>query len=229
MCRSASSGRLALNLGSVVRKVTTTEEASPATTRQRLLDSASALFSAASFNGVSIRDIERHAGVERGLLSYHFGGKQTLWLNVVDSIYDPFLRELSNLASMLRDVPTRERARALRKAYVRFNAHHPEFFRLLVLEGLERTERTEHLEGKLRAGTELYAAMLGSHEPESINDVMLRHLLIAASAAPFVLPAFREPVLEALGMGDDPAATPEFLEPYADLVADLGLDALSRH
>jgi TetR/AcrR family transcriptional regulator len=190
-------------------------------TRQRLLDSALELFSGTSFTGVSIRDIERHAEVERGLLAYHFGSKDALWRAVVDSIYDPFVVEMGALARALRDVSPRERAKALRKSFVRFNARHPEFFRLLVLEGLVRTERTVHLESKIRHGSSLYYDMLGLHAQEELRDVILRFVLLGASAAPFIFPAFQEPLLDALGSDGRRASAAEFLEPYAEAVADL--------
>jgi TetR/AcrR family transcriptional regulator len=190
------------------------------TTRDRILESALTLFAGTSFDGVSIRDIERHAGVERGLLAYHFGSKQALWRDVVDAVFDPFVEELSAASQALQDVSARERARALRKAYVRFNARRPEFFRLLVLEGMVRTERTEHLEEKLRQGTSLSMEMRGETTAD-LSDVIMRFLLIAASAAPFVFPAFRELSVDARELGGGATSTDVLLEPYAEAIANL--------
>ena len=47
-------------------------------TRERLLDAATELFAALGFDGVSARTIETHAGVQRGLIAYHFDTKEAL-------------------------------------------------------------------------------------------------------------------------------------------------------
>ena len=47
-------------------------------TRNKLLEAAAVLFTEHGFEGVTIRDLENAADVQRGLLSYHFGDKETL-------------------------------------------------------------------------------------------------------------------------------------------------------
>lgn len=191
-------------------------------TRDRLVASALTLFASASFDGVSIRDVERHAGAERGLVAYHFGSKQNLWNEAVDTMFEPYLEEMASLSAALRDVTPGERGRALRKAYVRFNARRPEFFRLLVMEGTVRTERTERLEADLRRAADLYREMLDLRDREGVEDLILMFLILGASATPFILPAFREPSLSVLG-DDIDATSPEFLEPYAETIARLSM------
>ncbi|WP_329410598.1 TetR family transcriptional regulator [Nocardia vinacea] len=191
-------------------------------TRDRLVASALALFATSSFDGVSIRDIERHAGVERGLVAYHFGSKQSLWNEAVDTIFLPYIEEMTALAVALRDVTATERGRALRKAYVRFNARYPQFFRLLVMEGMARTERTKRLEDHLRRASKLYKDMLGLRDLERVEDLAMMFFILGASATPFILPAFAVPSLNVLG-DDIDATDPEFLEPYADMIARLSV------
>jgi AcrR family transcriptional regulator len=48
-------------------------------TRDRLLDEAEKLFAQHGFDGVSIRDITKAAGVDVALSNYHFGGKDKLF------------------------------------------------------------------------------------------------------------------------------------------------------
>lgn len=48
-------------------------------TRERLLDEAERLFAHHGFDGVSIRDITKAAGVDVALASYHFGAKEKLF------------------------------------------------------------------------------------------------------------------------------------------------------
>lgn len=49
------------------------------TTRERLIDSASALFADRGYAGASVRDICDLARVNPGAVSYHFGGKRQLY------------------------------------------------------------------------------------------------------------------------------------------------------
>ncbi len=51
--------------------------------RERLLEAAAKLFSARSYEDVSIRDIAGAAGVRHGGVNYHFRGKSELYLEVV--------------------------------------------------------------------------------------------------------------------------------------------------
>ncbi len=51
--------------------------------RERLLEAAAKLFSAKSYEDVSIRDIAGAAGVRHGGVNYHFRGKSELYLEVV--------------------------------------------------------------------------------------------------------------------------------------------------
>lgn len=48
-------------------------------TRDRLLDEAEKLFAEHGFDGVSVRDITRAAGVDVALANYHFGSKEKLF------------------------------------------------------------------------------------------------------------------------------------------------------
>jgi TetR/AcrR family transcriptional regulator len=112
----------------------------PPGTSDRLLVAALEAFSTLGFEGTSARQIERMAGVERGLVSYHFGAKQQLWNRAVDLLFERFTDELATLRTALRDISPRERASAMLMAYARFNARNPEFFRILVLESHVKSE-----------------------------------------------------------------------------------------
>ncbi|WP_237152058.1 TetR/AcrR family transcriptional regulator [Oryzibacter oryziterrae] len=55
-----------------------------ATTPERILDSAEALFAEGGFDAVSVRAITDRAGVRLNLLSYHFKSKEGLFEAVID-------------------------------------------------------------------------------------------------------------------------------------------------
>jgi len=56
---------------------------SPDNTRDKILDSAEALFGERTFDTVSLRDITQHADVTLALASYHFGTKDRLFADIV--------------------------------------------------------------------------------------------------------------------------------------------------
>lgn len=55
----------------------------PPATRQRVLDAAAALFAERGFHGTTARDIAQRAGVNLAAGHYHFGSKESLYLEVM--------------------------------------------------------------------------------------------------------------------------------------------------
>jgi AcrR family transcriptional regulator len=58
-------------------------------TRTRILDAAEELFAATGFDGTSIRQITRSAGVNVAAIHYHFGSKEAVLRGVTDRIVGP--------------------------------------------------------------------------------------------------------------------------------------------
>lgn len=77
-------------------------------TKERILDAAEALFADVGFDGVSLRQITRLAGVELALANYHFGPKSELFLAVVQRRADELNRERKALFAALPDPPSIE-------------------------------------------------------------------------------------------------------------------------
>src|SRR5687768_15689675 len=94
-------------------------EVAEAGTRDRLIQAALEAFSSMGYEGVSVRDIERQADVNRGLVAYHFGGKEELWKAMMDSVMGQFKQELTPLATTLMAVSPNERPRVAIKVIVR--------------------------------------------------------------------------------------------------------------
>lgn len=67
-----------------------------AETRQRVLDAASALFAERGFHATTVRDIARRAGVNLAAAHYHFGSKDTLYLEVMRQQFDAVMRSLAD-------------------------------------------------------------------------------------------------------------------------------------
>lgn len=114
-------------------------------TRRKLLDAAIKIFSEQGFDGVSVRELETAADVQRGLLAYHFQDKEGLWQAAADRTFSQLNEEVQQRVEIMRDLAARDRIAMLIRFYVRFSARHPEFSRLLTQEARQHSWRIEYL------------------------------------------------------------------------------------
>jgi AcrR family transcriptional regulator len=63
-------------------------------TRARVLEAAAALFAARGFHGTTVREIMERAGVNLAAGHYHFGSKETLYLEVLRAQFDDLMSRL---------------------------------------------------------------------------------------------------------------------------------------
>src|SRR5215510_6461232 len=103
-------------------------------TRDRIVAAALEAFAERGFEGARTRDIAARAGVNQGLITYHFSSKQELWKAAADRIFALLGEEFGRLEA-LRDVEPVARLRAVARHFVRFAAAHPELHRFMVEEG----------------------------------------------------------------------------------------------
>ncbi len=114
-------------------------------TREIILGAALKAFAEQGFDATSTRDIVARAGVNHGLIRYHFGSKAKLWHEAVDRA---FAELRSGVEAVLDDpgpLDERERLRRLVRDHVRFVAAHPEFVMLMYDEGKRRGPRMRWL------------------------------------------------------------------------------------
>lgn len=114
-------------------------------TRGKLLDAAAALFTEHGFEGVSIRDLENAADVQRGLLVYHFTDKESLWKAMADRTFNTMVDEMAPRIDLLSELSPRDRVAFLVRFYVRFSSRHPELPRLLSQEARHDSWRIRYL------------------------------------------------------------------------------------
>src|SRR4051794_17388510 len=67
----------------MTQATTTSDQAAAGTTKQRLLEAAEELFAATGYDGVSVEEITRRANANRAAVSFHFGGKERLYIEAV--------------------------------------------------------------------------------------------------------------------------------------------------
>jgi len=114
-------------------------------TRQKLIDAAIIEFSNRGFDGVTSRDIEIAAEVQRGLLKYHFNDKDGMWKAAADQIFGMRMSEIEQQTKLAQDLPPKERLAPRIRAFVRFSAEHPELNRMMVQEGKYHSWRTDYI------------------------------------------------------------------------------------
>jgi TetR/AcrR family transcriptional regulator len=143
-------------------------------TRNKLLDAAALLFTEHGFEGVSIRDLENEAGVQRGLLTYHFKDKESLWRAMADRTFHLMEDALAPRMEVLADISPRERVSAIVRFYVRFSSRHPELPRLLSQEARHQSWRLkylvdEHIAANMAMLREPVVAALGLSDKQFVH------------------------------------------------------------
>ena len=104
-------------------------------TKNQLLSAAVIEFSERGYDGVTIREIEEKAEVNRGLLKYHFGDKEGIWKAVVERLFDAVADYLDASVEFARDMSPKEQLAFRIRNFVRFSALHPELNRMMIQEG----------------------------------------------------------------------------------------------
>ncbi len=104
-------------------------------TRQKLVQAGIHLFSTYGYNATTTRNVEMQAGVQRNLISYHFGNKEEFWKVCVNDLFDRFGATLVPALSQARDIEPGERIRFLIRQFVRSSAAFPEVMRIMFDEG----------------------------------------------------------------------------------------------
>ncbi len=124
-------------------------QASPETgrpeTRDRIVAAALGVFAAQGYDGTTTRQIADAAGVNLGLLQYHFGGKEKLWRAAVDLAFAELEAGLEQVVAEDMVLGGEDQLRALIRDHVRFVAQHPEFVRIMHDVGKRPGARTEWL------------------------------------------------------------------------------------
>ncbi|MEL7028781.1 MAG: TetR family transcriptional regulator [Pseudomonadota bacterium] len=114
-------------------------------TKGKLLEAALKEFADRGFDAVTVRDIEVAAGVQRGLLSYHFGDKQTLWTAAVENIVHEYREYRRVRSEVVKDLSEHEQLAFRIRAFVRFSAKRPELNRLMMQEGKRDNPRLRYI------------------------------------------------------------------------------------
>jgi TetR/AcrR family transcriptional regulator len=101
-------------------------------TRERILSAASRLLATKCMHSFSIRDISSEAGVNSALISYHFGGKEQLYAEVLKNNFDSFRANV--IANFVAGTDLKASLRNACMAFFKFNKENPYWLMLYMRE-----------------------------------------------------------------------------------------------
>lgn len=114
----------------------------PAGSREALLAAATELFAEHGFDGVSVSAIALKAGVNKAMISYHFGGKRDLYTAILAATFGEIVAEVEGIAASTAPAPQvlREVMAAIGDTATR---RHPHFCTMMLREVLTGGARIE--------------------------------------------------------------------------------------
>lgn len=115
---------------------------SAASTREALLAAGTELFAAHGFDGASVSAIAEKAGVNKAMISYHFGGKRELYSAILVATFEEIVADAERVAGSSASAP-----RVLREIIATIgdtaSRRHPHFCTMLLREVLTGGTRLE--------------------------------------------------------------------------------------
>jgi len=114
----------------------------PAGTREALLAAGTELFAEHGFDGVSVSAIAQKAGVNKAMISYHFGGKRDLYVAILAATFGEIVADVERIAGSPGPAPQvlREVIATIGDAATR---RHPHFCTMMLREVLTGGARLE--------------------------------------------------------------------------------------
>jgi AcrR family transcriptional regulator len=193
-------------------------------TKDKLLRSAEALFSAKGFQEVSVREIAAHAGVNYALVAYYFRGKRALFDEVFRAHTDPLLKEGMKRLHAITGNGKKPSVEEILKAWLLpllqlENNQQPGAIHLRVTANLsrERWEHTNKVSNDMRRSLNAFIKALHSCLPHLSKETLMWRLHFVMGALVF---GIRQPAsLVAISGGrcdpNDLEATFDQILPYA--------------
>jgi AcrR family transcriptional regulator len=108
-------------------------------TRAIILDAALKEFSRLGLSGARIDAIAAESGLNKGMIYYHFGSKDGLYIAALEESYRRF-RQIEGTLAIDEDIPAEPALRRLVGASFDFHAAHPDFIRMVMSENINQGE-----------------------------------------------------------------------------------------
>ena len=114
-------------------------------TRKNILQVAEKLFSEKGFNGTSVNNIAKTAGVNKALIYYYFKDKNdiivSLFKNIVDELVEYMNQTVASPESVHQDISMRKKL----KEEVKFFLNRKKIITIMLMEALKADKRTDFL------------------------------------------------------------------------------------
>ncbi|MEM7281888.1 MAG: helix-turn-helix domain-containing protein [Pseudomonadota bacterium] len=192
-------------------------------TKDKLIKVALREFSERGFDAATVREIEVLAGVQRNLVSYHFGNKDDLWKAAATEVISKLEGFTSERAELIRDLPPRERIAYSVRSYVRFAAKHPELNRLMVHEGKQKTWRLEWITSEfLKPAMENFREFVKADLDLTDDEFVHWYYLFVSSGMVFTMEPEAE-ILFGVNVNSD-----EFTSRHADMMVEFLMSRLAK-
>ncbi len=156
-------------------------------TRRKLVDAGTFLFSQHGYEATSTRQIETYAGVQRNLMSYHFGSKEEFWKACVSRLFEHMVSALRPATVQSRDIEPVERIRFLIRQFIRASAATPEINRIMFDEGRCNDWRLEwivehYVRDFFGSVTELFEEGRRHHVIPDLSPIQFYYLLVGSAS-----------------------------------------------
>ncbi|MEM8768477.1 MAG: TetR family transcriptional regulator [Pseudomonadota bacterium] len=188
-------------------------------TRQKLIEAGIRLFSANGYEATSTRQVQTAAGVQRNLITYHFGSKESFWKACAADLFARIGATMRPAVSQARDIEPGERLRFLIRQFVRASAAHPEITRIMFDEGRSDSWRLtwiidEYVQDFFNLVADLHTQGTREEIVPPVSVVQFYYALVGSAAVFAMAPECKRLT------GEDPFSQ-AFIDAQADAVATL--------
>lgn len=161
---------------------------------RKLLEAGKLILESEGFGGLSVRAVAAKAGVNLGLVSYHFGGKHALVRRVSQEVYEEFYVDLTDEVGVEADP-----LKALRRGLIRlarFVRDRRQFLRSLMRGAMAGDKESQRF---LVANVPRHGMLITGLVKRCMKAGLLTEMNVH-SAMPFMMGAIATPCLMADGM-----------------------------
>ncbi|MER6941886.1 TetR/AcrR family transcriptional regulator [Nocardioides sp. NPDC127514] len=154
-------------------------------TRSELLDVATEIFSEQGYSGARVDEIAERTRTTKRMIYYYFGGKEGLFLAVLEAAY----RRIRELEQSLHagDLEPVDAIRRIAELTFDHHVNHPDFIRLVSVENIHRGRHLEKVESLRELGApaatvldEVLARGRASGELRADVDAIDVHMMISS-------------------------------------------------
>ncbi|MCQ6266590.1 forespore capture DNA-binding protein RefZ [Fictibacillus sp. WQ 8-8] len=164
-------------------------------TKIKIAEAAIELFTNQGYQGTSVRQIAKRAGVNLALVSYHFGGKQGLLEELISSFYEGYIRKIEVVYHTSMDYTVKDQLLTMIESVLHYQLKQPDLSRFVHREmtldsTLVREVMTTYLSKEKYFYDTLFEKGMKQREfhkqPVLLLTMQLRNLLIM----PFLHPLY---------------------------------------